>query len=97
MRKDYLLDDDSDLIDEGLEWAEGESIQQEIEQIVITEKAEIREFSTIGFGINHRIKSKVDVKKFVRELKIELESDSINNANIYVDENLTEFRIEIEQ
>ncbi len=97
MRKDFLLDENGDIIDEGFEWSEGDSIQQDVEEIVLLEKGELREFPTLGFGIARRIRSKIDVQKFVRELKVELESDGIKNAKIYVDEQLTEFRIELEE
>lgn len=95
MRTDILLDEDDDLIDDGYEWKEGASIDQDVREIVMTEKSEVREYPTIGFGIMSRRRSKVDVQKFTRELKIEIETDNIKGSKIYVDNNIEDLRIEL--
>ncbi|MOA24163.1 hypothetical protein D3C78_1448320 [compost metagenome] len=95
MRTDFLLDDDFDLIDDGDEWLEGESDQQHVELLVLFEKGQLREFPFVGFGIERRLKSVADPKRFNRELKVELENDGYNSANIIVNDNLSDFKIEL--
>lgn len=96
MRDDFLLDDTNDLIDLGEEWSEGESSEDDVDLIVIAEKGVNREFPFSGFGIQSRLKARVDSTRFIRDLKVELENDGFINPVITIGENFTDFKIEIE-
>ena len=95
MRTDILLDDNFDLIDNGDEWAEGDSDDQHGVLLTITEKCEFKEFPFVGFGIQRRLKGVADRKRFIRELKVELESDGYENTDLIVNSVLSEFKAEI--
>jgi hypothetical protein len=95
MQDDILYDDDFDVIDEGEEWAEGESDQANAELLLLINKGELREFPFCGFGIEKRLKQVADRKIFVRDLKVELERDGYKNPTITATENLHDLKVEI--
>lgn len=90
-----MLDDNNDLIDLGDEWSEGESSEDDVNLIVIAEKGDNREFPFSGFGIQNRLKARVDTVRFERELKVELENDGFV-PKITVGEKFSDFKIEVE-
>jgi len=95
MNDDILLDENYDLAEDGDEWAEGESDQQDVELLVLLEKGENHEFPYMGFGIERRLKAVKDLPRFKRELKVELENDGFTSPEIIVNDNLSEFKINI--
>ena len=99
-RQDILLDNDDELQIANGDFVVGGSADQEVWLIVRMEKGEMRQWPTIGFAINKRIKKRVgnvpfleNVPRFKRDLKVELESDAHFNPDITVNETLSEFKI----
>lgn len=95
MRNDILLGSDFDLIDNGDEWEEGDSDQQHVELLTYFQKGELKEFPFVGFGLERRLKGVADTRKFIRELKIELEADGYNNPTVTVNNDLSDFKVSI--
>lgn len=95
MRNDVLLDENYDLIDQGTEWAEGESDQQHVELLMIVNKGEFKEFPFIGFGASKRLKGVFDRNKVVREIAVEMENDGYPEYNLTLTNGLIDFKIEI--
>jgi len=96
MRTDILLNKDTfDLEDLGEEWDEGESDEQHVELLVLLQKGELKEFPFVGFGIETKLNGVINKQKFIRDLKVELESDGYSNPSIIVTDDISDFRIEI--
>lgn len=95
MRTDILLNDEFDLIDNGEEWAEGESDEQHVQLLTFLQKGELKEFPFVGFGIQRRLKGVPDKARFIRELKVELENDGYSNPTITVTDDISDFKIEL--
>jgi len=84
--KDIILKEDKSLTIENGDFVVDESSQQHVELILDCHKGNNREFPVAGFGITRYLKGKSDVKRFERELKVELESDGFSNPKISVDD-----------
>jgi hypothetical protein len=95
MRTDILLDETFDLIDEGDEWAEGESDQQHVELLTLTNKGELKEFPFVGFGAKARLNGVANINRFTRELKVELENDDYSNPTLIINNDLSQFKVSI--
>jgi hypothetical protein len=95
MNNDVLLDENYDLAESGDEWVEGDSDQQDVELLVILQKGELTEFPFVGFGIERRLKARVDRQRFIRELKVELQNDGFTSAVININEDLSDFKISV--
>ena len=94
-RTDILLDENFDIIDNGFEWEEGDSDQQHVELLLLTQKGENREFAFAGFGIDKRLRQRTNPQQFLRHMQIEIENDGYNNATIKTGETVADFSIEI--
>lgn len=94
-RTDILLDENFDIIDEGFEWAEGESDDQHVLLLMITEKGENREFPFVGFGVRNRLKGKFEREKFLRELDVELELDGYTDASVQLGSSILDLIITV--
>lgn len=95
MRGDVLLNDDFDLIDDGTEWAEGESDQQHVQLLMLLNKGELKEFPFVGYGAVRKINKVLDKQKEVRDIKIELENDGYINPTLEIGDSLEDLKIEI--
>ena len=91
--EDYILGDDSDLMEEDNEWVEGDATQQEVIALSFIDKGELTEFPTSGFGITNKLKSRYDRQRFLRDLEIELEGDGFVNPGIDLGDDLSDFKI----
>lgn len=94
-RTDILLNDGFDLIDTGTEWAEGDSDQQHVQQLMLLNKGELKEFPFVGFGAFRRINSVFDRKEINRQIKIELDNDGYQSATLTIGNSMEEIKIEI--
>ncbi len=94
-REDVLLDENNDLLEEGNEWAEGESIDTDVELITLCDKGENTEFPYAGVGIHRWLKKREDRTALKRELDVQLEDDGITNAKIDLSEGIKNLKIEI--
>ena len=92
---DILLDDTGDLLIENGDFVVGDSNQQHVESILLSQKGEFKEFPLVGFGIVNYIKSDTPEVKFKRDLKIQLEYDGFNNAKIDLSNGFENLKIEI--
>ncbi len=90
--KDIILKEDKSPAIENGDFVVDESAQQHVEQILDCHKGNNREFPIAGFGITRYLKGKSDIKRFERELKVELESDVFSNPKISVD---SDYNLEI--
>ena len=93
-RNDIALDDNYHLQDTVDDFVESDSTQTDAELICILEKGELRYAPWLGFGIQSRLRGVSDMRRFVRELKVELESDSFENPDVVVNKSdLSDFKI----
>lgn len=65
--------------------------------IIEAQKGEIKEFPTLGFGIDNYLKSVTIQKRqqFTTELTKELKSDGMTTARIVVGDDLSQFEIKL--
>lgn len=83
---------DGGLIVQGV--AVGEINYQRVRTIIESQKGEIKEYPTLGFGIDNYLKSVKRRQQFINELTKELKSDGLQ-AKIKVGEELSQFEIEL--
>lgn len=95
MRTDLLLNEDYDLIDLGMEWSEGESDQQHVELLMISNKADWKEFPFVGFGARRRLNGIFNKNKIIREIRVELENDGYTNYTLDLKDSLNDLTITI--
>lgn len=95
-RTDILLDADFDIVDEGIEWKEGESDEQHVELLLLCNKGEIREFAHVGFGIERKMRQRTGAQEFLRGLDVELDNDGYTNAKIVTGKNVGDLKIYID-
>jgi len=95
MREDILLDENFDLLEDGDEWVEGDSEDTDVQLILLANKGENKEFPFIGFGANKRLKGKLELAKFQREMENELELDGFIKPTITFGNNPLDFKIEV--
>lgn len=94
-RTDILLDDEFDIIDKGDEWAEGESDDQHVQLILLTNKGEIREFPHCGFGIEQKLRQRTNAQQFLRGVEIELDNDGYTDAKIITGKTIGDFKVQL--
>lgn len=96
MRTDVLLDDDFDLIDEGSEWAEGESDEQHVQLLIMLGKGDMKQYPFACFGANAWLKKRIlNIQQVKRALEIELEVDGYPKAVIDLSNGLEGLKITI--
>ncbi len=99
--QDILLDSNYDLAVQNGDFATGESADQDVEQIVLSQKGEWKQYPVVGFGIENYLKKttgskKVDnIQKFVRDLKVQLSADGKGEATIILNDDLTVFKVQL--
>lgn len=104
MRQDVLLDEDGDLLDDGNgDFATGESVDDEVESLVLSSKGNWKEFPMAGFNIIRFINKSAagtpklsSRQKFVADLRQELDMDGLQSATITVEKDLSNFKIDTE-
>ena len=96
MRTDILLGEDFDLIDEGTEWAEGESDEQHVQLLVLLGKGDIKQYPYACFGATTWLKKRIVSQKDIeRALEVELEADGYPNAAIDLSNGIQNLKITI--
>jgi hypothetical protein len=95
MNRDYLKTVNGDLLIVNGDFVVGESDQQHIEDIFITNQGEYKEWPLLGFGAINYIKSRVTDAEFKRDLKIQLAYDDYIAANIDTSNGIENVKIEI--
>lgn len=97
LRNDILLDDDFDLVDEGDEWKTGESDEQHVELLILTNPGEIAEFPHVGFGAEKRLRQRTDAQAFLRGIDVVLDNDGYTNAKVITGKTVGDFKVEINE
>ena len=96
-RQDILLDNDNELNVVNGDFEIGDSDNQHAAIIFEAQKGEIRSSPELGFGASKYIKKSGEkVRNFMRNLKVELDKDGYNDADINVDFELNKLTIEVE-
>lgn len=97
MRTDLLLDENFDLQEDpvSFDFVEGQSDDQHVMLLLITEKGENREYPFAGFGMRSRLRSRVNIQQYLRDMEVELSVDGYDNAKITLNKDLTPFQIEV--
>lgn len=96
MRKDILLDGESDLNFHNGDFDIGQSDQQHIEHILEAQKGEYKASPLVGFGIVNYLKKSTKIKSdFKRDLKIQLDHDGYQNPSIDLSDGFDNLKIEI--
>jgi hypothetical protein len=90
---DIALDEDYKLITAGDEFEEAESDDTDAALITMFNKGELRHAPWLGFGAVQRIKAVQDERRFVRELKVELENDSFFDPIVDVTDGIENLKI----
>jgi len=95
MRTDLLLDDDFDLKEdtETFDFVDDVADDQHIMLLLMYEKGENREHPFAGFGMKTRLRSRVDIQKYLRDMEVELSVDGYQNAKVLLDKNLVPFKV----
>lgn len=73
----------------------GQSDEQHVGDIFITQKGENKEFPLVGFGAINYIKTSISASEFKRDLKIQLEYDDYKNADIDLSQGIENVKINI--
>lgn len=71
------------------------SDEQHVELLILLQKGELKELPFVGFGIEKRLKAVTDQRRFIRELKVEIEGDGYNSAVLDISPDLSTFKITI--
>lgn len=95
MRQDILHDDSGELLFENGDFKIGNSDQQHVGDIFITQPGENKEFPVCGFGAINYVKTNVTEHEFKRDLKLQLDYDGYINANIDTSNGIENIKIEI--
>lgn len=82
MPKDILLDENYDLDISTGDIEFGDTTQQDVELIMMSQKGDWKQHPTLGFGITKYINSNVDPEKFKRDLIVALENAEFENPVI---------------
>lgn len=93
--KDFKRTDNLDLEIKNGDFLIDESDQQHIEDIFIAQKGEFKEFPQLGFGAINYIKTNTTIYQFERDLRIQLQFDDYNNAEIDTQEGIANTKITI--
>lgn len=92
---DILLDENDDLLLINGQMVRGESSRQHADLLVRLEKGELRQTPNVGFGIERRLRSVANPRRFLRELKVELENDGFVQPEISANNDLSNFKITV--
>jgi len=95
MRQDILREENGNLSFANGDFATGQSDQQHVEDILDLQPGEIKEFPLAGFGAINYIKRTITADEFKRDLKIQLNYDSYDNATIDTSNGIENLNIEI--
>ena len=89
---DLMLDEEGDLLIENGDFVIGESTQQNIGLILISEKGEWRHAPFVGAGLRSAIEDEAEPAELIQEIKKQLELDGLQNVQI--DASSGAFRVE---
>lgn len=82
-RKDFLYDDDGDLLIENGDFAIGLSDDQNVQDILSANKGDYRQYPTVGVELIKFLKKQDnDFAKLKREITVNLESDGYRVADL---------------
>jgi hypothetical protein len=90
---EIALDTDMKLIDNGDEFMEDETEATDARLIFLLMKGELRYAPWLGFGAIKKVRSVSNEKTFVRQLKVELESDGFRNPVVDVSEGIDKLKM----
>lgn len=104
--KGILIDNDGDLLVQPVRDSQGlissglvlgNIDYQRARLIIELQKGELKEYPTLGFGIDNYLKSTTTStrQRFISELQSELKSDGMINAKITVGNDLSTFELEL--
>lgn len=94
--KDLLLTKDYDLQIRNGDFVVGNSDYQRCKLIILFQKGELKEFPSIGLGIDNYLKKPVNAhekQEFITELKSELSSDNIKKKVKIEGNDLSQFEL----
>ncbi len=96
MRQDILLNEANELLIVDGDFVIGQSDQQHVKHIVETFKGEYKAHPLVGFGVINYLKRDDKIEsEFRRDLKIQLENDGYNDADIDLSEGFAKLKIDI--
>lgn len=95
MRQDILKDDNNELLFENGDFAIGQSDQQHVGDIFISQPGEWKEFPVLGFGAVNYLKTGVTESEFKRDLKLQFQYDGYTDARIDTSKGIENVIIEI--
>lgn len=96
MRTDILTDENDDLLFVGGDLVIGQSDQQHVRHIVLSNQGDFKESPLAGFGLERYLKTPVnDISKFKRLLSLQLKQDGYNNPSIDVSNGLEKLTINV--
>jgi len=85
MAKDFLFDENGDIIIEDGDFAIGYSDEQHIQDLLFANKGEYKQFPLMGVGIIGFLKSPLDLvnrSKLEREINLQLEADGATGVSV---------------
>jgi len=86
MREDFLLDENNDIKCENGDFATGISDDQNVSLLLTLNKAELKEFPTIGVGLPNFLKSQNNsITEIKREITVGLKADAYEVTNLEFD------------
>ena len=94
MRQDILHENGKLLFENG-DFKIGESDQQHVGDIFIAQQGEYKDKPLAGFGAINYLKRNITPQQFKRELKIQLEYDGYEDAEINTDNGIENLDIKI--
>ena len=89
---DLMLDADGDLLIENGDFVIGETTQQNIGLILISEKGEWRHTPYVGAGLKSDIEDEAEPAELMQEIKKQLELDGL--LNVTIDTSSGKFEVE---
>ncbi len=93
MRKDILTDEDGDLMIVNGDFYIGESDEQHISDLFLSQPGEYKRTPMVGFGASSYLKRNITEAEFRRNLKIQLDLDGYENALIDLSEGIPKINI----
>lgn len=85
MANDILLDENGDIKIENGDFVIGVSENQEIEDLLLLKKGELKQFPLTGADIERLIKARNGKTKMLKEISKELIADGFDESNISID------------
>lgn len=93
--KDFLTDDNGDLLIVNGDFVIGESSHQHINDIVLSNKGDFKQWPLLGFGAHRYLKTVKKPIDFERDLKIQLEYAGFENPKIDLSQGYDKLKINV--